>query len=178
MNNNYIYYRRWIRLIGAISTFFALIGFFPAIGDICTILYYSDIYTNQNKYQKKYVVVDSLTFTNTDGNDRPRVDGYSKDLDNYKTIILLNKSRDEEGKTDSIGNIHMYVWHRNGIDFAYPAKKEDENIPIKKIFYQKAFVPFFWILSIIITIVMYKIMKKSKFFKGFNHEKKINKLDY
>ncbi|WP_194138823.1 hypothetical protein [Flavobacterium hungaricum] len=165
MARNDVYYRRWIRLIGAISTFFVLIGFFPVIGNICTILYYNDTYINSEKYQKKYVLIDSLEYFSSD--PEARVDGYSKDLNNYKTIILLNKDRDEESKIDSTGNAHMYVWYRNGIDFAYPAKKEDKSLPAKKIFYQKAAIPFFWLLSIIITVLMYKIIKNSKLFKGF-----------
>ncbi|KAF2336120.1 hypothetical protein [Flavobacterium nitrogenifigens] len=169
MTSNNVYYRRWVRLIGAFSTFFALIGFFPAIGDIGTILYYKDIYIHYDKYQKKHIVIDSLTYLNTDGNDKPRVDGYSKDLNNYKTIILLDKNRNEESEIDSLGNAHMDVWHRNGIDFAYPAMKKDKMLPAKKIFYQKAKVPLLWLLSIIITFIMYKIMKKSKLFEGFDH---------
>ncbi|WP_123912047.1 hypothetical protein [Flavobacterium sp. AJR] len=167
MTSNDIYYRRWIRLIGAISTFFALISFFPAIGDICTILYYNDTYINYDKYQKKHIVMDSLAYFAPD--PESRVDGYSKDLDNYNTIILLNKSRNEESVTDSIGKTHLYVWDRKGIDFAYPAKKEDKTLPARKIFYQKATIPFFWLFSILITFIMHKIIKKSKLFKGFDH---------
>lgn len=166
MSANNIYYRRWIRLIGAISTFLALICFFPAIGDICTILYYNDTYINYAKYQKKHIVIDSLEYFA--GDPESRVDGYSKDIDNYKTIILLNKTRDEESEIDSVGNIHMDVWHRNGIDFAYPARKEDKTLPAKKIFYQRAKVPLFWFLTILITFIMHKIMKKSKIFEGFD----------
>lgn len=150
MTRNNVSYRRWIRLIGAFSTFFALITFFPAIGNIATILYYNDIYINHEKYQKKRIVLDSLTYMNTDGNDNPRVDGYSKDLDNYKTIILLNKARNEESETDSLENTHIYVWHRKGINFAYPAKKQERAIPFKQIFYQQAKIPFFWLLAVVI----------------------------
>jgi hypothetical protein len=169
LTKNDIYYRRWIRLIGAFSTFIALIGFFPVIGNISTILYYNDIYINPDKYQKKCIVLDSLTYLNTDGNDNPRVDGYSKDLDNYKTIILLSKARNEESKIDSLGNTHIYVWHRKGIDFAYPARKEEKTIPYKQIFYQKAKIPFFWLLAVIITFIMFKITTRSRLFKGFDH---------
>lgn len=111
--------------------------------------------------------MDSLAYFAPD--PESRVDGYSKDLDNYNTIILLNKSRNEESVTDSIGKTHLYVWHRKGIDFAYPAKKEDKTLLARKIFYQKATIPFFWLFSILITFIMHKIIKKSKLFKGFDH---------
>lgn len=169
MTRNDVYYRRWIRLIGAFSTFFALIAFFPVIGNIATILYYNDIYINHEKYQKKRIVLDSLTYMNTDGNDNPRVDGYSKDLDNYKTIILLNKARNEKSEIDSLGNTHIYVWHRKGIDFAYPAKKQERAIPFKQIFYQNAKVPFLWLLAAIITFITFKTITRNKLFKGFDH---------
>ena len=164
--------RRLVRLIGIFSLLFVLIGFFPAIGDICSALYYKDIYVNFDKYHKRYILIDSLTYMNTDGSDTDRVDGYSKELNNYKTIILFGKikrdNHDISLGVDSVGNLNRYVWYRKGIDFAIPGKKNKKEFPIKDFLYKNLKIPVFWFLAIIVSFMTYKISKKSKLFKKVN----------
>ncbi|GIQ60062.1 hypothetical protein Flavo103_31980 [Flavobacterium collinsii] len=167
--------RRLIRIMGGICILFALVGFFPAMGDIFMTLYYRDVITNYAKYGKKYIEIDSLTYMNTDGNDNPRVDGYSKQLNNYKTIILFDKSSND---SDYFGNengpLKGFVWYRKGIDFAFPAKKEDTIFPVKEYIYKNLKIPLLWLFSIIIAFISYKISKKSKLFKKVNEDEQNN----
>lgn len=147
-----------------ISTLFALIVFFPSMYNIFSVLYYKDIIINYENYEKKYITIDSLDYINNNGSDVDKVNGYSKQLNNYKTKILLGKIINGtnvrmEGMDDK-GIVRRFVWYRSGIDFAFPAKKEDTIFPAKNYLHKKLKIPTLWLLSLITSVVTYKISKK------------------
>lgn len=161
--------RRLIRIIILVSILFALIGFFPSMHNIFSVFYYKDVVVNYEKYQKKYVVIDSLDYINNNGSNYDKVNGYSKQLNNYKTKILFGKiikgSNVRMEGMDDKGIIRRFIWYRPGINFAFPANKEDKVFPAKKYLYTNLKIPSLWLLSIIISLVTYKISKRSKLFK-------------
>ncbi|WP_345144701.1 hypothetical protein [Flavobacterium ginsengiterrae] len=112
---------------------------------------------------------------NTDGNNNPRIDGYSKQLNNYKTIILFNKNSNERNYfKDEKGLLKGFVWHRKGVDFAFPAKKEDSVFPVKKYLRKNLKIPILWLFSIITSFITYKISTKSKLFKNISEDEPSN----
>ncbi|PAM95282.1 hypothetical protein B4N84_08390 [Flavobacterium sp. IR1] len=106
-----------------------------------------------------------------DGNDNPRVDGYSKELNNYKTIILFEKQTTQDNLSiDKNGSLQGFVWYREGINFAIPANKQDKKFPLKKYIYKNLKIPILWLFVIILTFIIYKISKNSTIFKTNNNE--------
>ena len=157
------------KIIGYISVFtllFSLICFFPIVLHFIFIFRDRDLLFNHEKYSNKLIVIDSLNYTNMDGSNADRVDGYSKDLNNYKTMILFGNIRNDnnirmEGMEDN-GVLRRFVWYRKGIDFAYPADNADKEFPIKKYVYDRLKFPSVWFFSIILTIFLSKKFKQLK----------------
>lgn len=167
--------RRLTRLIGVFCVLFVLIGFFPVVGDFFSAFYYRDIYINHNKYKKKLIIIDSLAYENTDGSNTDNIRGYSKELNNYKTQVLFGHIRNDldvrmEGMDDN-GNLHRYVWYREGMDTAYPGEKGDKVFPIETFISKKSKIPVLWLLTIFISLLTYKISTKSKLFKDVKEYK-------
>lgn len=168
--------KKLIKLIGIFSVLFALIGFFPSMYNIFSTFYYRDVILNYYKYEKKYIVIDSLQYINNDGSDADKVNGYAKQLNNYKTKILfgiIKKGERIEGMDDN-GVLRRFIWYRDGIDFAFPAEKQDKLFPVKKYIYTELKIPFLWLTSLLIFFLVYKISKKSNLFKQANEDEKNN----
>jgi hypothetical protein len=150
-----------------------LIVILPSLGNLLSIITtHKDILLHYEKYLKKEIVVDSLKFSDLDGSDYEDVSGYSKFLNNYKTEIILGSVKDDNVSEDlgmkENGELKMFLWYREGINIAYPAKKEDIKFPIRNFIYKKIKFSILWLLTTIIIILMYKKIKHENKNKNFN----------
>ena len=161
--------KKLVGYISVVTLLFSLICFFPIVLHFIFLFRDRDLLINHEKYRNKFVVIDSLDYTNMDGSDASRLDGFSKQLNNYKTIILFGNIKSDNHDmslgVDSVGNLNRYVWYRKGIDFAYPAKKYEKKFPIKNYVYDRLKFPLLWFLSVFLTIFLnkkYKQLKKNE----------------
>jgi hypothetical protein len=158
--------KKLVGYISVVTLLFSLICFFPIVLHFIFLFRDRDLLINHEKYSNKLVVIDSLEYTNMDGSNADRVDGYSKELNNYKTMILFGNIRNDDdirmdGMDDS-GVLRRFVWYRQGIDFAYPANKYEKKFPIKNYVYDRLKFPLLWFLSIFLTIFLHKKYKQLK----------------
>lgn len=156
MNNKFL-----IRLLFILLILITLITIPPSIAGLLSLAtQHKDIMLNYEKYLKKSIIIDSLEFHDLDGSDYEDVSGYSKYLNNYKTEIILGSVRDDNVSEDlgmnDDGNLKKQVWFRNGINYAYLAKEKDNQFPINVFICEKIKVPILCIISLIISILIYK----------------------
>ena len=151
------------KIVTLILSVLLLISFFPMILDLIFLIRDREVVCKHNEYKKKNIVIDSLHFGNPDGSDVTRVDGYSKNLDNYKTIIIFGQIKDNEisKKTgmDKNGIIKTDIWYREKSKNAYPAKKNDDSFPIFNFLFLHIKLPLIWIILLLINIFLYKKIK-------------------
>lgn len=156
--------KKLIGYISVLTLLFSLVCIFPVLLSLIYIIRDRDLLINYEKYIKKSVLIDSLNYTNMDGSDTDRVDGYSKELNYYKTTILFGDIKrnqnigDEE--MDDNGAFKQYVWYKKGEDFAYPANKKDKKFPIKDFIYHKIKIPLAWMFAIFLTLLLNKKYKQ------------------
>ncbi|MEG1589267.1 hypothetical protein [Chryseobacterium sp.] len=156
--------KKLLKIVIVIISFLLLICVFPMILDIIFLIRDRDIIINHTNYKKKNVVIDSLSFNNPNGSDATRIDGYSKELDNYKTMIIFGQTKDNQisnkTKRDENGIIKTDIWYREKSKYAYPATATDFSFPINKFLYSKLSLPIIWIVFLIINFLLYKKIKK------------------
>ena len=147
-------------------SFLLLICVFPMILDVIFLIRDRDLIINHTKYKKENVVIDSLSFNNPNGSDATRIDGYSKELDNYKTRIIFGQVKDNQisNKTrmDEKGIIKTDIWYRKKSKYAYPADANDLFFPINKFLYSRISLPIIWIVFLIINFLLYKKIRNNK----------------
>jgi hypothetical protein len=156
--------KKIIGYTSVLTLLFSLICIFPVILNFIYIIRDRDVLINYKKYIKKTVLIDSLNYINMDGSDTDRINGYSKELNNYKTVILFgdikrNQSVSHEGMHEN-GSFKQCVWYRKGEDFAYPANKKDKKFPIKNFISDKIKLPLAWIFALFVTILLNKKYKQ------------------
>lgn len=162
----------WIkRLTGIIAIpffLFSLIAIFPVSLDIGYLIRDRDVLINYKKYEKKYILIDSIVFSDLNGSNASRVDGYSKELNNYKTTILFGSIKDDN-YTDELGmkddgDAYKYVWYRDHINKAYPGEEKDKIFPVRKKLYSLISIPLAWLFSVFISYLLYKFAEKRGMF--------------
>lgn len=151
--------------ISVVSALISMICFFPMVLHFMFVVRDRDLLFNYDKYINKLVVVDSLQYMNMDGSNADRVDGFSKELNNYKTMILFgNIKRDSDYLSKGIehnGRIKRHIWYRQGNDYAYPVGENvnEYKFPIKNYIYDRLKFPFLWFFSIFLAFYLNKITK-------------------
>lgn len=154
------------KLFILIISIMLLISLFPMILDLIFLARDRDVLCNYNEYKKQNVVIDSLSFNNPDGSDVTRIDGYSKSLDNYKTIIIFGQIKNDEiSKKTGMGIngvIKTNIWYRGESKYAYPAKTNDISFPINSFLFARLKLPIIWIVLLLINIFLYKKLNKNE----------------
>ncbi len=149
--------------------------FIPSLVSVVRLIFEDkDILIHSKDFKKKEIIIDSLKFLDMDGSDSEDVYGYSKDLNNYKIEIKLGSVNDESISEDLgmdyDGNIQRYVWYKNESKFAYKADKKDLTFPLSTFLFNHLKFPLIFIISLCITLFLYKIANKNGMFNKKNSE--------
>lgn len=102
---------------------------------IRTTLQY-DLIVNHKLYLKKEIVIDSLNYSNTDGQGSSAYwTGFSKELNNYKTEIAfgnLGKQTEQELLKKVENKEKFDIWYNLKSNEVHLAKKEDKAYPMEE----------------------------------------------
>ncbi len=164
-----------LKFLFVILILFDLIGFPPSVGVLLSLInQHNDILINSKNYIKKEVVIDSLIFEDLDGTNYEDVSGFSKQLNNYKTEILLGSVRDDfvnyDLGFDSKGKLIKNVWFHNNHKYAYISEEKQELFPVREFIFKKVKLPLLWIILIILTIFIQKQVKFNNQSKSTNEK--------
>ncbi len=154
----------FLKILFVILVLFDLIAFLPSVGVVLSLAnQHGDLLMNSKSYIAKEIIIDSLIFEDLDGSNYEDVSGFSKQLNNYKTEIVLGSVRDnyvdKDLGIDSNGKLKKNVWFHNKHKYAYLSKKKEKEFPIKEFILKKVKLPLLWIISIIVTVFMQKYIK-------------------
>ena len=147
-----------------ISLLVNIIMFLPVVLNFIFLVRDRDIIINYREYDRKNICIDSIRFEDNEGVNTEWVYGYSKQLNNYKTIILFNSIKEKELRNeigmDENGKITRDVWFREKFKYAYPANNSDKVFPIKPFIFNYIKLPLIWITIIMLSILLYRAVKK------------------
>lgn len=155
---------------------FSFIGVATIIDFIIVVQEYSKVFTHEKEFQKKIIKVDSLQMTDLGDNDNSTMYGLSKELNNYKTTIKFgsyisgktDKSWFERSKVENdstqIGDYNEtqfhYLWVKDDFKSAFPALAIEKYFPVKQRIFEELYLFILWIISIVMTFIIYKIGNK------------------
>lgn len=161
---------------------FPLMVFFGlwVLGDIVSIIRNSDILINTSEYTKKYVLIDSLYFLNRKGIDSGNIYGYSKEVNDYKTEIIIGSYSPERTVSEVLGErdeerngYYKYIWYKKNAKYAYVTDENEKAFPVSNFVERKTGTILFIVILFIINRISRIIVKKVKL-KEEENEKKQN----
>lgn len=145
-----------------IAGFLWIGGFLFGIISITSSFSNRDIYIKFKDYRKAQIVIDSIDYSNTDGQSSAAIWwGFSKDLDNYQTKIdigTLGKERQNDFLQKVAMKTKFYIWYNPIYKKAHLARKEDKQYPIKE-FWISEFYKYLFVLITYLNFIYWKNKK-------------------
>lgn len=155
------------RIIGItyILTFLS-VGFlsFPLIVATLNVLQQKDFIFNYKEFTKIYTEIDSVDIRHSKGaSDIMTFDGYSKELDAHRTTIkfgTINLAKFNSFFYEENDKRYAYIWYRKESEYAYPARKEETQFPIKECLNEHLVLLPYWVILLITNRVCSIIIKR------------------
>lgn len=137
---------------------------FPMFVSSLNLIEWRDFIFYYEEYKKTYAEIDSINISHSRGaTETMTFRGYSKDLNEYKTTIefgTISFTKFNSYFYELDNKRYAYIWYRKESEYAYPAKKEEAQFPIKEYLNENLMLFPYWILSFIINRICRFIMKK------------------
>ena len=149
----------FFKIILVIITFIIFLISFPVISVFFNLYRDRDVVFNSNNYKKRNIKIDSLEINDNEGSNSSYVYGYSSELNNFKTTIYLGSIEDSKLYNEIQKNKIMYVWYNSKSNKAYPSYDTESRFPLIKFLTKKLKLPLIWVLLIITSITIKKLIK-------------------
>ena len=122
--------------------FVLLISVASILKDLTSLYRYRDVYFYPEKFNKEYVLIDSVQSFRGRNSTTSSHFGYSKTFDNYQTVIDMNNPmgealisnyipiESEEAHIDTLDSYatYYYMWHHPEDKIGYICNKEENSI--------------------------------------------------
>lgn len=140
---------------------------FPLFVSGLNIIQKKDFIFHRKEYKKIYTEIDSVNISHSKGaTEIMTFTGHSKELDTYKTAIefgTISWAKFNSFFYEENDKRYAYVWYSKKSEYAYPAREEETQFPLKEYLSENLELLPYWIMLFIISRICNIIIKKYQF---------------